>query len=208
VREHLSVQYQNRLHLLKALAATLEKETRESLSGFAHIDRIYFRVKEVDSFVGKALDPSTEPPYADPLVEIEDQVAGRILTFFLQDLDPVKDQLRQTFNPVEIKHHRPQKDEEFGYESHHLIFVIPPHLKPADWDNEQDMPSTFEIQVRTLFMHAWSEPQHDLAYKGSSDLPSDIRRELFWVAASAWGADQALGRVHDWQREHGGLDTS
>ncbi len=192
--------YEARLDLLRALALTLQRETEESLSGTDHIDRIYFRVKGSAPFVDKARDPRTQPkPYSDPLTEIEDQVAGRVLTFFVQDLQPVKDRLCDTFNPVEIAHKRPPKDEEFGYESHHLILNIPPHLKPPGWPNRRDLPSTFEIQVRTLFMHAWSEPQHELEYKASTDLPSEIRRELFWVAASAWGADQALSRVLDWQ---------
>lgn len=197
--EEIARSYFERLPKLEALKAALQQETTESLSHIPHIDRIAFRVKSPDSFLNKALDVKTDPPYADPLVEIEDQVAGRVLTFFLQDLDPVKEQLQRTFNAVEIRHHRPKKDEEFGYESHHFIFVIPPHFKPPDWDGLHRMPTTFEMQVRTLFMHAWSEPQHELAYKGAADLPSDMRRELSWIAASAWGADHALARVYEWQ---------
>jgi ppGpp synthetase/RelA/SpoT-type nucleotidyltranferase len=57
------------------------------------------------------------------------------------------------------------------------------------------MPSTFELQIRTLFMHAWAEPQHDMGYKAAQELTREIRRELAWIAASAWGADQAYDRV-------------
>lgn len=52
-------------------------------------------------------------------------------------------------------------------------------------------------------MHAYAEPQHDLSYKAAADLPSEIRRELAWVAASAWGADQAYERVRRWRSERG-----
>jgi ppGpp synthetase/RelA/SpoT-type nucleotidyltranferase len=54
------------------------------------------------------------------------------------------------------------------------------------------MPETFELQVRTLFMHAWAEPQHDLGYKGPGDLTKLQKKRLAWVAASAWGADHEL----------------
>jgi ppGpp synthetase/RelA/SpoT-type nucleotidyltranferase len=43
--------------------------------------------------------------------------------------------------------------------------------------------------------HAYAEPQHDLAYKPETPPSDEIRRELAWVAASSWGADQALERV-------------
>jgi ppGpp synthetase/RelA/SpoT-type nucleotidyltranferase len=60
------------------------------------------------------------------------------------------------------------------------------------------MPETFELQVRTLFQHAYAEPQHNLGYKpGDAQLTDEVRRELAWVAASSWGADQALDRVRE-----------
>lgn len=201
MRDELIQKYEATQPLLEELAAALKRETEAALSGVPHIDRIYFRVKAADRFVAKALDPDTEPPYSDPLVEIEDQVAGRILVFFLPDVEVVKEGLQGTFTTVESRHRRPEKDEEFGYESHHLICLIPPQTKPNGWATRQDVPTTFELQLSTLFMHAWAEPQHDLAYKGAMDLPREIRRELSWIAASAWGADQAFERVWSWQLE-------
>lgn len=57
------------------------------------------------------------------------------------------------------------------------------------------MPETFELQVRTLFMHAWAEPQHNLGYKSPGDLSKEHRRHLAWIAASAWGADRGSRRL-------------
>lgn len=42
-------------------------------------------------------------------------------------------------------------------------------------------------------MHAWAEPQHDMGYKG--DPGPEVKRELAWIAASAWGADRTLNEV-------------
>lgn len=198
MREALQREYNERIAALKELKESLQAETARLLAEFEHIDRVSFRVKGVKSFVDKATDPENNPPYTHPLREIEDQVAGRVLVFFLQDIDPVCQRLRQVFTTVESSRRKPRKDEEFGYESHHLICVIPSAVKPGMWSQFQDMPTTFELQIRTLFMHAWAEPQHDLGYKGSADLPPNIRRELAWVAASAWGADQAFSRVSAW----------
>lgn len=197
----LAEQYAARLPLLESLRANLESETRDALSDLSHIDRVTFRVKGVESFVTKAMDAQNNPPYRDPLVEIEDQIAGRVIVFFLSDMVPVRDRLSDTYTMVERRERRPERDAEFGYESDHLICVLPPQVKPAGWHGRVDMPTTFELQVRTIFMHAYAEPQHDIGYKTSSDLPRDIRRELAWIAASAWGADRAHERVRKWNQE-------
>ena len=104
---------------------------------------------------------------------------------------------------------RPERDVEFGYESDHLICVIPPHLEPSGWAKRHDMPSTFELQIRTLLMHAYAEPQHDIGYKAARDLPHQIRRELcVRLATAAWGADQAYEHVRKWNEGRPTGDSS
>lgn len=98
---------------------------------------------------------------------------------------------------MEAVHRRPDRYNEFDYESFHAVYGIPPQAKPDGWDEREDLPRTFELQIRTLLQHAYAEPQHDLAYKPDTPPTDEIRRELAWVAASTWGADQALERVRD-----------
>lgn len=194
--------YAARVGPLSELANALDSGTRDALEDVSHIDRISFRVKDIDSFVVKALKLKdknekpgpAEPKYAEPLSEIEDQVAGRVITFFHDDIPIVRGCLESRFGTVEYTVKEPSGPDEFGYESEHFVFVIPQHLKPAGWDDEHEMPITFELQVRTLFMHAWAEPQHDLNYK-SKKIDRESERELAWVAASAWGADRMLNDV-------------
>jgi len=188
--------YFKRQNVLEKLRKHLEQETTAALKILPHIDRVSFRVKGLDSYVKKANDPKNQAFYKDPLSEIEDQIAGRIITFFLSDIPIVKAQLTDgTFSVAENWVRAPERDAEFGYETEHLILIVPPHLKPRDWDKQDRMPTTFELQIRTIFMHAYAEPQHDIAYKGSHDLPKEARRQLGWIAASSWGADQAYERV-------------
>jgi putative GTP pyrophosphokinase len=187
--------YEARSSMLEGLSVNLESETKEAVSANAHVDRVLFRVKTAQSFADKAEDQKNSPPYIDPLVEIEDQVAGRVLVYVLSDLQQIEERLRETFNAVERSERRPSRDAEFGYESNHLICIIPPHVLPDGWRARADLPTTFEIQIRTLFMHAYAQPQHRLAYKAAQELPAEVRRELGWVAASAWGADRAYERV-------------
>lgn len=191
--------YSHRLALLETARAALERDTLDGITALEHVDRVSFRVKSTDSFLAKALDPANQPPYAHPLLEIEDQIAGRVIVFFLRDIDLVRECLTQVFSTVERSRRQPDRDEEFGYESEHLICVIPPHVKPNGWTAHEDMPETFELQIRTVFMHAYAEPQHDMSYKRSMELPAEVRKELAWIAASAWGADRAYERVRVWR---------
>lgn len=190
-------EYVDRLPKLEQLRKTLEENTRNALDGLPHIDRISFRVKDKYSFVRKC--HKKETPYSNPLVQVEDQVAGRVLVFFYHDLSVVEEKLEDWFTGiVEAKKKRPEGVMEFGYESNHFIIGIDEHLKPPGWEGAGQMPVNFELQIRTLFMHAWAEPQHDLDYKGKH-VPGDYnRRMLAWIASSAWGADRMFEDV--WKR--------
>ena len=176
--------------MLRALAAELEAKTKEALADVPHIDRIGFRVKDHKSFLKKAV----QPKYSNPLEQLEDQVAGRVITFFRDDIPIVRNRLTEWFGDVEHETKEPAGPSEFGYESDHFIFVIAEHWKPEGWQDLAKMPTTFEFQIRTLFMHAWAEPQHDLGYKGSP-LDRQTAKELAWVAASAWGADRTFNEI-------------
>ena len=125
----------------------------------------------------------------------DDARQQRVIDAFLADLEGTVNHVKKLLHPFEQEHKRATKYNEFDYESVHGIYSLPPQYLSADWDQQDDMPRTFELQVRTLFQHAYAEPQHDLGYKPDAELTDDVRRELAWVAASSWGADNALERV-------------
>lgn len=198
--------YQDRYNLLESAANSLQSRLSGALDGVAHIDRIAFRVKGLDSFIRKCIDDTGTPKlddagevkYREPLEEIEDQIAGRVLVFFRRDLELVENRIKEWFRAsVEFKRREPASAAAFGYESDHFVFVIDEHMKPAGWSDAGPMPTTFELQVRTLFMHAFAEPQHDLGYKGGEPLDSETERQFAWIAASAWGADRTMNELYE-----------
>lgn len=191
--DDLADRYAVRLPLLETLATALEDEAKAALREVAHIDRVSFRVKDPLHFAAKASKANeNEPRYHDPLREVEDQVAGRVLVFFKRDIATVEAALLATFRAQELGTREPVSPKEFDYESRHQVFLVPTHLAPAEWVDRNDLPIAFEMQVRTLFMHAWAEPQHDLGYKAEAPLPREARRLIASAAASAWGADHAF----------------
>ncbi len=191
--------YAPRVAMLKELAARLEEATRQALRPVARIDRIGFRAKDAASFAHKALKKNTDglPRYARPLEDVEDQAAGRVLVFFRRDIAPVQAALLKTFNRVEQVYKFPEDSSSFAYESVHFVFIIPPNVLPHGWDKLAHPPTTFEMQIRTLFMHAWAEPQHDIMYKAKTELSEENKRRIAWAASNAWGGDAIFEQVLD-----------
>lgn len=183
--------------MLQAMATNLEKELGGILVHLPHIDRIYFRIKGLESFLEKAQASRDDgsAKYAHPLEEIEDQIAGRVLVFYRRDIAAVIDALEGKWRKAEQEHRRPARTSQFDYETTHRICVITPDMCPPEWSKLEERPMTFELQIRTLAQHAWSEPQHAF-YKCAGGLKEASGRKLYWAAASAWGMDSIWEELH------------
>ena len=88
----------------------------------------------------------------------------------------------------------PESEREFGYEGRHFILFVPEDLIDDTVSREESV-ELFELQIKTLFQHAWSEAEHDLGYKSSVKLTSDQNRRLAFTAAQAWGADRIFDEM-------------
>jgi putative GTP pyrophosphokinase len=182
--------------VLVPLADSLRAFLINCLEGEPRIDRIAARAKEIDKFVVKATKlVSGRPKYEEPFEQIQDQVGARIITFYPSDvvrLDPI---VKRWFNPIEIKNHIPESHWEFGYFGHHYILAVPSDVIDPAWDGGI-VPRFFELQIKTLFQHAWSEANHDLGYKPSEQqLTADQTRSLAYTSAQAWGADRMFDEL-------------
>ncbi|MCY3676542.1 MAG: RelA/SpoT domain-containing protein [Gemmatimonadetes bacterium] len=185
--------YDARFPALERVAKNLTSLLHEHLAEMPRIDRVSSRAKGKHSFAAKAgrLDPEGKPRYEDPLAQIQDQVAARVIVFYKSDVDLVADIVAHYFQPIEWEDRVPESDWEFGYFGRHWVLALPDDVIPGDVDRSL-VPRFFELQVRTLFQHAWSEASHDLAYKPPEKLSSDQRRRFAYTAAHAWGADRVL----------------
>lgn len=183
---------------MESLAHSLEAHVREALEGVGRVDRISFRVKSPESFARKATkERDGGRKYMFPFADIEDQVAGRVLVFFRRDIAAVVSKLGERLNRIEQQTKGPTSSHSFAYESEHIVFSIPPVLYPPGWLELDSRPRAFELQVRTLFMHAWAEPQHDIEYKAPRPLTEEEERKLAWAASNAWGGDAIFEQLLD-----------
>jgi ppGpp synthetase/RelA/SpoT-type nucleotidyltranferase len=194
---------------LSPIAEALEQQLRSYLSEESNIDRISARAKSVDRFLSKAEKKGVDGnnKYSDPLNQIQDQVGARIVTFYVSDIKVICAVVEKYYRLVETKTIVPDSEWEFGYFGNHYILLLPRDVIDPNID-ENLVPEFFELQVKTLFQHAWSEANHDLGYKpGAAPLMPDEKRRLAFTAAQAWGADRVFDELYQERSKIGRTDT-
>jgi len=196
---------------LGPLASRLQKSLEDYLGGQPRVDRIVARAKAVESFVRKARKlENAKLKYNDPMSQIQDLVGCRIVTYYLPDVSEVEALVLKYFRPIENRAVLPDSESEFGYFGKHMILFVPKDLldtKPS----KDTYPCFFELQIKTLFQHAWAQANHDLGYKSAWTWgePNDAR-EIAFASAQAWGADRIFAGLYRrslaMKPSHGGPD--
>jgi putative GTP pyrophosphokinase len=177
--------------LLKPLAARIQDFLADVVRDVPRVDRVSARAKSPPRFLAKASkEVEGSRKYLQPFRQIQDQIGARVLVFYLRDVDAVSKVVNQYFKGIEERALIPDSESEFGYIGQHFILAVPEDVYPADDALLTRIPKFFELQVKTLFQHAWSEASHDIAYKPVTELTSLHKRQLAFTAAQAWGADQ------------------
>lgn len=186
--------YAARYELLVKIAADINVNLTAILANYPRVDIVKARAKSVDRFMKKTgkLDPDTgKPYYDDPLSEIQDQVGARVVVYYLDDVQPLVQHLLKHFCEIENKRKDIKDPAKFGYEGHHLVCTL-----PVDISNRYSPPVRFfELQIQTLFQHAWAEAEHDIGYKMTRALSYEELRSIAYSASQAWGADQCFDRL-------------
>lgn len=197
MRQELELRYRLRFEtVLKPLAESLEYHLQDTLEGIGRIDRIQARAKSPSRFMAKASkSEGGGQKYAEPMSQIEDQVGARIIVFYIDDVDRVAKEIDRYFHHIERRDLIPERVSEFGYFGRHYILGMPTDIVDPAWDKAM-IPEFFELQIKTLFQHAWAEANHDLGYKEfEGEMSSDSKRRMAWASAQAWGADQIFNEL-------------
>jgi putative GTP pyrophosphokinase len=187
--DDIRMNYKKRIvEALNPISESILNELNDYLKGVKNIDRISVRVKSEEKFLVKAnKEINGKKKYEDPLNQIQDQIGARIITFYLDDVSTIEKKIREYYHPIEIRSIVPESESEFGYQGKHLMLLIPNEILGNYTDTQ--IPKFFELQIKTLFQHAWSEANHDICYKPNTELDSIQKRKIAFTAAQAWGAD-------------------
>ncbi|MBO4586968.1 MAG: hypothetical protein J5677_04035 [Bacteroidales bacterium] len=141
------------------------------------------RVKTEKSLAGKL---EIKGAKYKSLADITDIVGLRVITFYLDDVDVVASVVERIFevdweNTVDKR--RLHALDSFGYQSLHYICRVP------------EMSYRFEIQMRTLLQHAWSNMNHDTGYKSGVEIPREYIRNMSRLAGMLELADEQFSRI-------------
>lgn len=158
----------------------LDKELTEA--GIT-IHELTGRVKTVDSFVEKANRLECE----NPLEDITDICGVRVICLFLSDLKRIGEIIERCFRILETDDKVYSEPDAFGYLSMHYIGKIPEEFAGARYDVIKEL--RFEVQVRTIAMHAWASISHFLDYKSPMAIPSQLRKDFNALSAMFYVAD-------------------
>ena len=159
------------------------------------IDYISTRAKAIDSFMKKSEKVENgRKKYDNPLSQIQDQIGARIVTFYKSDLRTISQQVEEIFAYTEKTDIVPDNKKSFGYESLHYMLFLPVDIFTDEIDRD-NCPVFFELQIATLFQHAWAQANHNLGYKPEAPLTFEQERKIAFTAAQAWGADQIFDEL-------------
>lgn len=162
------------------------------------------RAKEIDSFSLKAHKKNNDESlkYSDPITQITDLAAIRIITYTLSDVELVGSFIHKHFEVIEKTNVGDKRFEEgkFGYQSIHYLVRFPASRVNLP-ENAQFRDMVCEMQVRTVLQHAWAEIEHDIQYKNSTGLPVVIQRKFLALAGLLEIADREFQSIQDLSRE-------
>lgn len=142
------------------------------------------RVKNFDSFIDKARRQELEKPFES----IDDICGARIICLFLSDIERIGNIIESNF-AIQKKDDKisTKPEEAFGYLSIHYVGSLPESCSGPRYNDLKGL--NFEIQLRTIAMHAWSTISHYLDYKSPHAIPSNLRKDFNALSALFYVAD-------------------
>lgn len=161
------------------------------------------RVKSSESFRAKASrqlqeTPDTEPvlEFPNPLRELHDMVGLRIIVMLPHEIQQVASLIKAHREEFDCRSDR-EKDigsvesGTYGYSSRHLLLKTrnePTVRRFQEALGKPVVPSgnfVFEVQIRTVLQHAWSEMEHDIRFKHPGEAAWNPQIDRHFTATAA-----------------------
>lgn len=188
--EQIIFAYNDRVVNLRSLSGEIQFILSQVIKEAGiRIHDVSTRVKELASTIKKIRDKEY-----DDLDRVGDLVGGRVVCLFRSDLENLKELIGKSFEVDEFDDKSYADPDSFGYMSLHFQCRLRQDYSGPRYDAIKS--TSFELQLRTICMHAWSAVQHALDYKGEWDVPENLKKDINALSALFYVADTEFATVY------------
>jgi ppGpp synthetase/RelA/SpoT-type nucleotidyltranferase len=177
------------------LGKNIHKFLRSHITECEILPEIQVRPKELLSIIKKIKKNSAKRVYS--YKDVNDKLGVRIICTFQEELDKIDGFIHKYFIIKKAEYKKADLDfDKLDYVSNHYDVLIKTDTSVFNKLIEfKDL--LFEIQVRTLNQHAWSNAAHTLSYKQDAELASGMKRRVYRLLSLYEIADDEFSLVNN-----------
>ncbi|HDZ04989.1 hypothetical protein LCGC14_0080500 [marine sediment metagenome] len=198
---------------LQMIEKQIHQKIVDELNKIGLLYRIFIRIKNESSINEKIERKSKEgEPYAENGKKIQDIIGVRIVTYFKDDVNVVKEILNNKFkfideeiDELELTVFKPKRTNIICQFDENQIQILEEVSSASKNFNFNLIDKTFELQLRTMLSEGWHEIDHSLRYKCTEDWTKhkESERLLNGIYASLETNDIALKNLfHELSYKH------
>lgn len=187
----LMLKYNFALQLLETQFNILIKEF-EFKNKYNPVEHMKSRLKTEKSIIDKLNKKGYEVTTKNMISHVHDIIGIRIVCSFLDDVYDIVDIIKSS-KQFKIKEEKDyiKNPKSTGYMSYHLIVLVPIYL------NETVEHVEAEIQIRTSAMDFWASIDHKIQYKFPSEIPEEVKNEMFNCAVDIRKLDEKMYQLNE-----------
>jgi len=173
---------------------------KDKITDYELLPEIQYRTKELLSIIKKVKKKQSQKEYS--YHHLKDKLGIRIICSFQEDMKIIDEFLREFFTIKDVEYKQENLDfDKLDYVSNHYDVQV--NLGVNEFKKHTDLGDfIFEIQVRTLNQHAWSNTAHSLSYKQEKDLPPNLKRKVYRLLSLYELADDEFSSVNKALKEY------
>src|SRR6185503_6682521 len=178
----------------KELGFLIYSYLKNNITEFEILPEISFRTKDLLSIIKKIKKKQREKEYN--YFSLNDKLGLRVICLFQEDMNKVDSFIKNNFLVVKAEY----KQNELNYDkldyisNHYDLSIKDSLLYFSKHKKYKDL--VFELQVRTLNQHAWSNAAHSLVYKQEADISPVLKRKIYRLLSLYEIADDEFSSVN------------
>ncbi|MFC5282796.1 hypothetical protein [Pedobacter alpinus] len=158
------------------------------------LPEIFYRTKDLLSIIKKIKKKQREKEY--DFKDLKDKLGIRIICNYKEELDKVDSFLKSNFRLLKTEYKQDVLNfDKLDYTSNHYDASLKLDIEFFK-DKAHLSELVFEIQVRTLNQHAWSNTSHQLSYKQEADIQPYLKRRVYRLLSLYEIADDEFSAVN------------